>query len=1344
MTARMARLLLAAWVGVCAANAVAQVEWVTPLGDPAAPAPLMLQRAVAAPDGATFVVANVADGEATRLRVSRISAAGVEQWVRWPVNGSGVLGSWETTLPAVTHADGSVSLSYFRNTPYGYCAANYSATGDLRWLRCGGNAAAISLAADDDLYIVAGTPRQVSKLAATGQVRWEVTDTTYPSGNLVGHGIDSNGNYVELWSSTIRTWSYVDGSISAVNAASLPYQTPARDLRLITRSNRNLVVTRGLAYASNATTSTVTRHTSTGAQSWSTTVTFPGTFTGNEYDVLFPADADGVYVVRTSTGITDTQVAKLSAAGAVLWQRHYSRIHRIVEGPNGLIGIRSDVNVGSGSSDSFIFAIAPADGALGSPIIYSRSDAFAPTDWFAAANGRVIASFQGNNPFPPYAAFPNALLASSAYVGPAVASRWVVTALSRPAVSAQQSECLMPRLSRSSPAPGWWSRTQRAPQSPRSTWVNTDTATGIAGARSANDTGDVDCGSPITPDAARIAVNSYGQRLQKVNFNGDLIWQSASSLFPTSGSQRALTSIATSGAITYTTGNLLGRATISGTIIFETDLGMITPQFLAVDTDASVWVVGPNPNGGSVKVVKADASGALQWTLTIDAPSCSDTLRAVRLSAAGVLLVATEACSEGRVHRISANGQVVWQRVIGGTVAQPFVQVGALAEDTAGNVFVGACTHNGSLTADNARAASLVASWSGSGSERWNLRRDLFGDAPECVTSLDTDTDGSVYAASSVTRGTSPPVLWAIAASGSELWRHAGLLANPDATFTELALDSTGKLVALGEAPAGQDGPRAATLRRIALAGIGSPLRLKVLEAPATPVEYRASFGLRVGLRTAADVAANATSPVVVSLAVDNGGGSVSSAGCTIAVGSSECSITDARYDAVENNVVLSAAADRLAAAVAPAINVVRAATATTIAALTPPPYNAFSIITVRASVQGPPPPSPADIRGYLNGPQGSSAYTTNCGSVTGTGLVTGYQCDFLINSAAMPFNASFVAYGDSNYLSSTAAATTLPITAVTPALTVTEDTGNTRVAGDRVRFRVTLTTPGGVNVSTFVLRSLLSISGGGCIYTVANGSLSDNFSGSYVLCESLNPPVGPLSVMVSFAGNADLLAASTLAPTVTITGGAVLRGSAYLSGATVCSPTAGANCSGPTYVGASGSYEWACSVPAGASGQIFFVPPPGSPFVFQPSPIAFSNAAGVVNMSGPTSQFYQSYACMRDVDGDGATLAHTDGVLVLRRMFGLTGNALTEGATHACVPRSAAGIVQAVSLAAYDIDGDGQTRGETDGLLFLRAMLGFRGEALIADAIGANAMRRTPTEIWNFLVGSCGFAYSP
>ena len=364
---------------------------------------------------------------------------------------------------------------------------------------------------------------------------------------------------------------------------------------------------------------------------------------------------------------------------------------------------------------------------------------------------------------------------------------------------------------------------------------------------------------------------------------------------------------------------------------------MITPQFLAVDTDASVWVVGPNPNGGSVKVVRADASGALQWTLTIDAPSCSDTLRAVRLSAAGVLLVCHWGVQRGRVHRISANGQVVWQRVIGGTVAQPFVQVGALAEDTAGNVFVGACTHNGSLTADNARAASLVASWSGSGSERWNLRRDLFGDAPRCVTSLDTDTDGSVCAASSVTRGTSPPLLWAIAASGSELWRHAGLLANPDATFTELALDGTGKLVALGEAPQVRMAARSDVAAHRAY-GHRLATASESTRSAGDAGRYRASFGLRVGLRTAADVAANATSPVVVSLAVDNGGGSVSSAGCTIAVGSSECSITDARYDAVENNVVLSAAADRLAAAVAPAINVVRAATATTIAALTPPP----------------------------------------------------------------------------------------------------------------------------------------------------------------------------------------------------------------------------------------------------------------------------------------------------------------------------------------------------------------------------------------------------------------------
>ena len=102
--------------------------------------------------------------------------------------------------------------------------------------------------------------------------------------------------------------------------------------------------------------------------------------------------------------------------------------------------------------------------------------------------------------------------------------------------------------------------------------------------------------------------------------------------------------------------------------------------------------------------------------------------------------------------------------------------------------------------------------------------------------------------------------------------------------------------------------------------------------------------------------------------------------------------------------------------------------------------------------------------------------------------------------------------------------------------------------------------------------------------------------------------------------------------------------------------------------------------------------------------------------------------------------MGHTDGVLILRRMLGLADAALTVGATHSCAPRSATSIASAINLSAYDIDGDGQARAETDGLLLLRAMLGFRGDALVNGAISTTATRRTAQDIQNFLLSNCSY----
>ena len=48
----------------------------------------------------------------------------------------------------------------------------------------------------------------------------------------------------------------------------------------------------------------------------------------------------------------------------------------------------------------------------------------------------------------------------------------------------------------------------------------------------------------------------------------------------------------------------------------------------------------------------------------------------------------------------------------------------------------------------------------------------------------------------------------------------------------------------------------------------------------------------------------------------------------------------------------------------------------------------------------------------------------------------------------------------------------------------------------------------------------------------------------------------------------------------------------------------------------------------------------------------------------------------------------------------------------------------------ALDIDGDGQVKPLTDGMLVLRYLFDFRGDTLINGAVAANASRKTSAEI--------------
>lgn len=109
------------------------------------------------------------------------------------------------------------------------------------------------------------------------------------------------------------------------------------------------------------------------------------------------------------------------------------------------------------------------------------------------------------------------------------------------------------------------------------------------------------------------------------------------------------------------------------------------------------------------------------------------------------------------------------------------------------------------------------------------------------------------------------------------------------------------------------------------------------------------------------------------------------------------------------------------------------------------------------------------------------------------------------------------------------------------------------------------------------------------------------------------------------------------------------------------------------------------------------------------------------------------------DVDGNGQYDALTDGLLTLRYLNGMTGAALTTGATAAGAPRTDPAMVAAYLLSVLpqlDIDDDGQADAMTDGLLILRYLFGLRGTALTAGAVAGSANRDTESAIETYIQG--------
>ena len=103
------------------------------------------------------------------------------------------------------------------------------------------------------------------------------------------------------------------------------------------------------------------------------------------------------------------------------------------------------------------------------------------------------------------------------------------------------------------------------------------------------------------------------------------------------------------------------------------------------------------------------------------------------------------------------------------------------------------------------------------------------------------------------------------------------------------------------------------------------------------------------------------------------------------------------------------------------------------------------------------------------------------------------------------------------------------------------------------------------------------------------------------------------------------------------------------------------------------------------------------------------------------------------DLDRDTRYDALTDGMLAIRYLSGLNGPALTAGTQGSGATRTDAGQLLAYLddiRPTFDIDGDGRVDASTDGLLLIRYLFGIRGASLTADALAPGATRKTPQDI--------------
>ena len=107
------------------------------------------------------------------------------------------------------------------------------------------------------------------------------------------------------------------------------------------------------------------------------------------------------------------------------------------------------------------------------------------------------------------------------------------------------------------------------------------------------------------------------------------------------------------------------------------------------------------------------------------------------------------------------------------------------------------------------------------------------------------------------------------------------------------------------------------------------------------------------------------------------------------------------------------------------------------------------------------------------------------------------------------------------------------------------------------------------------------------------------------------------------------------------------------------------------------------------------------------------------------------------DIDGNGKYDALSDGQLLLRSMYGFNGDMLIDAVVSPDARFSSVTDIESrIEMLGdwADVDGDGQIDALTDGIIILRYLFGFRGDLLVTGVLSADSTRTNSADIEAYL----------